>query len=163
MAILVLGPRLEVRDHPSGIGRIGIYTFTALYGWAYSDRGQPAFSLPARCPQRKLHESLELAQRSDKALDADVSSRSFNVGSNLSRSAGVKHHLHMHILPRWTGDSNSAQPLLDPWGVPSAGRLPLSCCAPLLCRCAFPSSAYTVAERTICSGFHSRRTLSHFA
>lgn len=56
----------------------------------------------------ELHELLELAQRCERALQNEYQPDGFNLGFNLGRAAGagVAHHLHMHILPRWTGDSN---------------------------------------------------------
>lgn len=39
-----------------------------------------------------------------KALNAD----GFNIGMNIGRvaGAGVEHHVHLHIVPRWHGDTN---------------------------------------------------------
>ncbi len=56
----------------------------------------------------ELHEFLELAQGCERALQKEYRPDGFNLGFNLGRSAGagVAHHLHMHVLPRWTGDSN---------------------------------------------------------
>lgn len=56
----------------------------------------------------ELHEMIDLARRCEHALGLEYAPDGFNLGFNLGRSAGagVEHHLHMHVVPRWTGDSN---------------------------------------------------------
>jgi len=56
----------------------------------------------------ELHEFMDLARDAEAALKAEYRPDGFNLGFNLGRSAGagVEHHLHMHVVPRWTGDSN---------------------------------------------------------
>ena len=56
----------------------------------------------------ELHEFLGVARLCEQALRREYKPDGFNLGFNLGRAAGagVEHHLHMHILPRWTGDSN---------------------------------------------------------
>jgi ATP adenylyltransferase len=53
-------------------------------------------------------EMMTLAQKLEKALEATYHPDGFNMGMNLGRSAGagVADHVHMHLLPRWTGDSS---------------------------------------------------------
>jgi len=53
-------------------------------------------------------EIMQLAQRMQSALDAVYHPEGYNLGMNLGRSAGagIADHLHMHLLPRWTGDTN---------------------------------------------------------
>lgn len=53
-------------------------------------------------------EMMELAKRAQRALEAEYNPDGFNVGMNLGRSAGagVADHLHLHVVPRWTGDAN---------------------------------------------------------
>jgi ATP adenylyltransferase len=53
-------------------------------------------------------EIMRLAQRMQSALDAVYHPEGYNLGMNLGRSAGagIADHLHMHLLPRWTGDTN---------------------------------------------------------
>ena len=56
----------------------------------------------------ELHEIIDLGRRCERALAAEYRPEGYNLGFNLGRSAGagVENHLHMHVLPRWTGDSN---------------------------------------------------------
>ncbi|HSB11909.1 MAG TPA: HIT domain-containing protein [Blastocatellia bacterium] len=53
-------------------------------------------------------EMIELAKRSQLALEAEYHPDGFNIGMNLGRSAGagLADHLHLHIVPRWSGDAN---------------------------------------------------------
>ena len=53
-------------------------------------------------------EIMQLGQRMQSALDAVYHPEGYNLGMNLGRSAGagIADHLHMHLLPRWTGDTN---------------------------------------------------------
>ncbi len=62
----------------------------------------------ADADSQELHEMMELAQRCESALQAEYQPDGFNLGFNLGRAAGagVASHLHMHVVPRWTGDGN---------------------------------------------------------
>jgi ATP adenylyltransferase len=53
-------------------------------------------------------EMIELAKRAQLALEAEYHPDGFNIGMNLGRSAGagVADHLHLHVVPRWSGDAN---------------------------------------------------------
>lgn len=53
-------------------------------------------------------ELMDLTKRSQTALRDAYQPTGFNIGMNLGRSAGagIVDHFHIHILPRWTGDTN---------------------------------------------------------
>jgi ATP adenylyltransferase len=51
---------------------------------------------------------MALVREATLAVDAAYSPDGQNVGMNLGRAAGagVPDHLHVHVLPRWAGDTN---------------------------------------------------------
>ena len=53
-------------------------------------------------------EMIELSKRAQTALETEYHPDGFNIGMNLGRSAGagVADHLHLHVVPRWSGDAN---------------------------------------------------------
>jgi ATP adenylyltransferase len=55
-----------------------------------------------------LVELIRLSQRTEKILRRVYRPDGVNLGMNIGRSAGagIAGHLHLHVLPRWYGDSN---------------------------------------------------------
>ncbi|MCL4464871.1 MAG: HIT domain-containing protein [Chloroflexi bacterium] len=55
-----------------------------------------------------LAEMMSEAKRAVQALEKAMSPDGFNIGINIGKSAGagVDNHVHMHVVPRWVGDSN---------------------------------------------------------
>jgi ATP adenylyltransferase len=53
-------------------------------------------------------ELMDLTKRSQTVLRDVYLPTGFNVGMNLGRSggAGIVDHIHVHIMPRWVGDTN---------------------------------------------------------
>jgi len=62
----------------------------------------------AETPGDVLAEMMQLVQRAEMNLRAAYRPHGFNLGMNIGESAGagVAGHIHMHVLPRWTGDAN---------------------------------------------------------
>ena len=83
---------------------LNLFPYTSGHLLVVANRHIPLLS-DAR--SEELHEIILLGQRCERACGRNTDPR-YNVGFNLGRAAGagVEHHLHMHVLPRWTGDSN---------------------------------------------------------
>ena len=64
-------------------------------------------SLEEATPE-ELAQVMQLVQVAARALGRAYHPDGFNVGLNQGRlaGAGVPGHLHMHVVPRWSGDSN---------------------------------------------------------
>ncbi len=64
-------------------------------------------------PERS--EMMELTSLATGVLRRLYQTNAFNVGLNLGEAAGagVKEHVHIHIVPRWVGDTNFMSTLAD--------------------------------------------------
>lgn len=56
----------------------------------------------------EFFEITQMIKRSVKALKQAMHPEGFNIGANIGRiaGAGIADHIHFHIVPRWTADTN---------------------------------------------------------
>jgi ATP adenylyltransferase len=62
-----------------------------------------------------IAEMMAMAQRAMTLLEERYSPHGYNVGFNQGRvaGAGFEHHIHLHVVPRWGGDTNFMPVLAD--------------------------------------------------
>jgi ATP adenylyltransferase len=70
----------------------------------------------------ELTDLWKLVRRCTNALTAVMKPDGFNVGINLGKvaGAGIAEHLHIHIVPRWNGDTNFMPVIANTSVVPDA-------------------------------------------
>lgn len=53
-------------------------------------------------------EMMELATRIMSMLSKEYNAQGFNIGINIGEAAGagITEHVHLHVVPRWSGDTN---------------------------------------------------------
>ena len=66
-------------------------------------------------PAETMAEMMALAQRAMNRLEDVYDPHGYNVGFNQGRvaGAGVEHHIHLHVVPRWGGDTNFMPVIAD--------------------------------------------------
>jgi ATP adenylyltransferase len=77
---------------------------------------------PEKLTEAELHEHYEMVRQSLAVLREVFKPAGFNVGMNLGRvaGAGVADHIHTHIVPRWSGDTNFMPVMADVRVLPEA-------------------------------------------
>ncbi|RLF76103.1 HIT family hydrolase [Thermococci archaeon] len=70
----------------------------------------------------ELLDMMKLSQLMIKALKRAMNPDGFNLGVNLGRvaGAGIEDHVHIHIVPRWNGDTNFMPVVADTKIIPES-------------------------------------------
>ena len=70
----------------------------------------------------EMTDLMKLTRRCKNALTTVMKPEGFNIGLNLGKvaGAGIHEHLHIHVVPRWSGDTNFMPVLANTTVVPQA-------------------------------------------
>lgn len=103
----------ESRDEENLIVARGVLAFVILNKFPYNSGHLVVapFRHTGAYEDLTLDEHTEIAaltQRAVRALNAEYKPEGYNIGVNQGRAAGagVPDHLHVHVVPRWNGDTN---------------------------------------------------------
>lgn len=58
--------------------------------------------------EEATEEIMRVARRAERILELEYKPGGLNIGMNLGEAAGagIEQHIHLHVLPRWSGDAN---------------------------------------------------------
>ena len=100
-------------DRAAWIVYRGQYSFIILNAFPYTSGHAMLVPYEHVDELRKLtsdaaHEIIDLSRKMEKVLREVYHPEGVNLGMNIGKAAGagVAGHIHMHVLPRWTADSN---------------------------------------------------------
>ncbi len=101
------------RDRENFLLYRGRYTFTVMNIYPYNPGHllilpNEQVSTLSETSLEAQYEMMRLATYYTEILGEVLNPDGFNVGINIGKpaGAGINGHLHMHVVPRWTGDSN---------------------------------------------------------
>jgi len=104
-------PRLP--DDEAKIVYRGEHCFVILNGFPYTSGHVMVVPFAhldelQKLPEAAVQEMMALSQKMERVLRQVYSPDGINLGMNIGRAAGagVAGHIHMHVLPRWVGDTN---------------------------------------------------------
>jgi ATP adenylyltransferase len=88
------------------------YPYTSGHVMVVPLRHQPNLE-GLNAPERA--EMMELTSLATRVLRRIYQTQAFNVGLNIGEAAGagVKEHVHVHVVPRWVGDTNFMSTLAE--------------------------------------------------
>jgi len=84
---------------------LNLYPYTSGHLMVVPYQHEPSLD---RFDDATTSEMMTLTKRTQVILQGEYHPDGFNIGINTGRAAGagVKEHLHLHIVPRWVGDAN---------------------------------------------------------
>lgn len=114
-------------DRAAHIVRRGKLAYVMLNAYPYNNGHTlvvPFAHIPdfEALPPETLHEMMALAQQCTRALKLVFYPDGLNLGFNLGSAAGagIKDHLHLHLVPRWSGDTNFMPVIADVRVIPQS-------------------------------------------
>ncbi len=114
----------QKRDEENLILHPGAYTFVVMNRFPYSN-GHLMVVPRRHCidveslETQEIEELFHLLRLSIRVLGTSLAPDGYNVGINLGKAAGAgMEHLHLHVVPRWFGDSNFMPVLSDTRVIP---------------------------------------------
>lgn len=104
----------ELEDSPENlIAFRGEHSFVILNRYPYTSGHLMVVPFEHKANLEELDaqtraEMMELTTRCMTVLRSIYNPQAFNMGANIGEAAGagVKEHMHIHIVPRWAGDTN---------------------------------------------------------
>jgi ATP adenylyltransferase len=111
-------------DHPDGVDNLivfrGEYSFIILNRYPYTSGHLMVVPYLHKASLEELNpairgEMMELVSKAIRVLRIAYQPHGFNIGANLGEvaGAGILDHIHLHLVPRWGGDTNFMSALAE--------------------------------------------------